>query len=230
MRTILLVSTVALGLFVLLRALLTASPAGLARGIKMAGAVALLAAAVGLLVARQVGLALPLGAFGLMLLGRVLRGSGRRSGGQQSHVRSAGLEMMLDHDTGDMDGRVLAGRHEGRLLSELDRDALFELAADFQGDADSLRLLEAYLDRAHPGWREDVDTDAGGRASAPAGSGPMSAEEAYEVLGLQPGAGEAEVRQAHRRLMKQVHPDRGGSAALAAKINEAKDCLLRKHR
>lgn len=229
MRTLLVLAAVALGLFLLLRAFLTAPPASLARGIKMAGGLALLAAALGLLLAGQIGFALPLAGLGLLLLGRARRGSGRHSGGQQSHVRSAGLEMMLDHDTGEMDGRILAGRHEGRLLSELDRDGLFELASDFQGDADSLRLLEAYLDRAHPGWREDVDMDTGERASAPAGSGPMSPEEAYEILGLQPGASQAEVRQAHRRLMKQVHPDRGGSAALAAKINEAKDRLLRKH-
>ncbi len=230
MRAFLLLVAVALGLFVLWRAFLTASPADLARGVKILGGLALLGGAVALLVARQIGLALPLAAFGLLLLSRAGRGSGQRSGGQQSHVRSAGLEMSLDHDSGEMDGRILAGRHEGRLLSELGLEELFEVVADFQGDADSLRLLEAYLDRAHAGWREHVDMDAGERASAPAGSGPMSTEEAYQILGLQPGASEAEVRQAHRRLIKQVHPDRGGSAALAAKINEAKDRLLREHR
>jgi hypothetical protein len=230
MRTLLVLIAVGLGLFLLLRAFLTAPPADLARAIRSGAGWAMLAGALALLVIGQVGLALPLGMFGLLALSRARRGSGRRSGGQQSHVRSAGLEMMLDHDSGEMDGRILAGRHEGRLLSELGLEELFEVAADFQGDADSLRLLEAYLDRAHAGWREDIDMDAGERTSAPAGSGPMSAEEAYQILGLQPGASQAEVRQAHRRLMKQVHPDRGGSSALAAKINEAKDRLLRKHR
>jgi DnaJ-domain-containing protein 1 len=230
MRTLLVLLAAGIGLFLLLRVFMTTPPADLARVVRLTVGWALIAAAIGLLIARQVGLALPLGVLGVMVLNRARRGSGRRSGGQQSQVRSAGLEMMLDHDTGDMDGRILAGRHEGRLLSGLSLEELFEVAADFQGDADSLRLLEAYLDRTHPGWREHVDMNAGERTSAPAGSGPMSTEEAYEILGLEPGASQAEVRQAHRRLMKQVHPDRGGSSALAAKINEAKDRLLRNHR
>jgi curved DNA-binding protein CbpA len=54
----------------------------------------------------------------------------------------------------------------------------------------------------------------------------MSEQEAYKVLGLQPGASEGEIRAAHRRLMKDAHPDHGGSDAMAARLNAAKDVLL----
>lgn len=65
---------------------------------------------------------------------------------------------------------------------------------------------------------------SGGRA--PRASGKMSRAEALKVLGLGEGATEDDIRAAHRRLILQTHPDRGGSDYLAAKINEAKDVLL----
>lgn len=213
---------------VLLRLFLKTPPTHLARILRRIAGVVLLGLAGLLVVARQPVLAMPVGWAGIMLLRS--GGGGRPAPGGRSQVRSAGLDMTLDHATGDLDGRVLGGRHAGRMLSELPLAALLELAEEFRGDADSLRLLEGYLDRAHPGWREHVDGDTAARPGAAAGPGGMDADEAYQLLGLQPGAGEAEIREAHRRLMKQVHPDRGGSAALAAKINEAKDRLLRKHR
>lgn len=214
----------------LLRHFLRTPPSDLVRQLYMTGGVVLMAAGVGLLFVRQFALGLPIGMAGFMLFRRhrAIRAVG--GSGQTSTVRAAGVEMRLDHDSGAMDGQVLAGRHEGRQLSELDLGALLEVAEDVRGDAESLRLLESYLDRAHAGWRDDVHADDAAGKSAASASGGMDTKEAYEILGLAPGAGEEEVRDAHRRLIKQVHPDRGGSAALAAKINEAKDRILGKHR
>ena len=61
----------------------------------------------------------------------------------------------------------------------------------------------------------------------PRNNGTLSRAEAYEVLGLKPGATEAEIRDAHRRLMRSAHPDHGGSDWLATRINLARDVLLR---
>ena len=152
-----------------------------------------------------------------------------RAGGRGSTVRTAALEMTLDHDTGIIIGRVLAGSFEGRELDGLSETELVGLWEEIRSDKESRDLLETYLDGRQPGWRDafDADTSAGERGAAD--PGPMTEEEAYEILGLSPGAVEAEIVTAHRRLMKRVHPDQGGSTFLAAKINAAKAVLLRKH-
>ncbi|MEP1207926.1 MAG: DnaJ domain-containing protein [Rhizobiaceae bacterium] len=156
-------------------------------------------------------------------------GSGKATPNQRSSVRSAALEMELDHETGAMNGLVLVGVHEGKELDLMERDDLFELRAEIADDGESLALLDAYLDRRLAGWREDAHADADtGQRAAPS-SGPMGKKEAYEVLGLSAGASVEDIRKAHRRLMKTAHPDSGGSTFLAAKINEAKDVLLSSH-
>ena len=56
----------------------------------------------------------------------------------------------------------------------------------------------------------------------------MTPDEAYQVLGLRPGASEADIRAAHHRLMRTAHPDSGGSDWLATRVNQARDVLLRR--
>ena len=137
------------------------------------------------------------------------------------------LEVELDHDTGDIGGRVLKGSFAGRQLEELAPLEMAHLWQDCRfADPQSAQILEAYLDRAHPTWREDLGRTEGEHTSGP--EGRMTREQALEILGLQSGASEADIRRAHRELMMKLHPDHGGSTFLAAKINEAKDLLLGK--
>jgi hypothetical protein len=147
-----------------------------------------------------------------------------------SRRRTAWLETEIQSISGRISGKVLRGRFAGRPLNELDRASLSVLAAELRGDPRSVALLEAYLDRRFPGWREDVKQDGAARARSAADAGAMTDQQAYEILGLAPGAGEAEIRAAHRRLMMRVHPDQGGSTFFAAKLNQAKDWLLNGHR
>jgi DnaJ-domain-containing protein 1 len=135
--------------------------------------------------------------------------------------------MELDHDTGAMRGRVLAGRHHGAELANLDVGALTAMLSEV--DEESRQLLVAYLDRRDPGWSEHTQADAAA-GRRPSGSGKMSEQEAYQILGLEAGASANDISRAHRTLMKKLHPDQGGSTYLAARINEAKEILLRRHR
>ena len=117
----------------------------------------------------------------------------------------------------------------GRRLEELELDELVELWRECHAaDRQSAAVLEAYLDRSQgESWREAAGAAAGSEGGGAGGDGgAMSQDEAYSILGLEPGASKDEVREAHRRLMQKVHPDHGGSNYLAAKINEAKDLLL----
>lgn len=200
-------------------------------------AIAALIGAIGLALTGRVAFAMVLAAVAFMLYGLKAPSAGSQGTsaggpGRSSSVRTAFLSMQLDIHSGQMTGHVLAGSLAGRELSSLDRRELQVLWQECRaGEPQSRQVLEVYLDRAYPEWRETFGGSrrAGGNGAAEHRSG-LTRSEALEVLGLKPGAGEEEIRAAHRNLMKRFHPDQGGSNYLATKINEAKDVLLGKAR
>src|SRR6202043_3520102 len=226
-------------LYSLLQMFRAANPVVLARAIKIGGVVVALAVAAFTGLRGELAVAVPLGIFGAGLLGWSpfgasgfssiggLFGGGKRSPGQTSRVRSQFFDMTLDHDSGALSGQIVAGPNAGHLLEEFDLPQFLEMIPAL--DAESVPLLESYLDRRFPAWRQNAQGDAARGQGRPAASGKMTDEEAYQILGLQPGAGRDEIGRAHRALMKKLHPDQGGSTYLAARVNEAKDTLLRPH-
>ncbi len=159
---------------------------------------------------------------------RVSAGLSGQPSGQSSALETRFLRMSLDHDTGEIDGEILEGLNTGRRLSTFGVEELIQLMAAYQReDMDSARILEAYLDRVHEGWRDTPGGSSwenGDRGGFTEGS--MTKEEAYRILGLEPGAPDDEIKRAYHRLMAALHPDHGGSDYLAAKINQAKQVLL----
>ncbi len=251
MVDILVGAAVLIAVLVLLTAFVNANPRTLMRAVRYAGAAALLLVAAGLVYARFIVFGLfvgslawglffngsfrPQGNFGFMPWGIAYRTASRRrprrgpQAGQTSRVATPWVDIELNHDTGEMQGQVLQGKQSGKALSALSPDQLVTLYGEAGADVETARLLEAYLDRRlGPEWRlkqqqEKPSEEPSHRSRRDSG---MSREEAFRVLGIAAGANETEIRAAHKRLMMQNHPDRGGTDYLAAKINEAKDVLL----
>ncbi len=144
------------------------------------------------------------------------------SPGQSSELKTRFLRMQLDHDSGELSGTVLEGPYAGRTLEAMADEDLFALwRLCLAEDEQSARVLESYLDRRlGGGWQAEAGSPAAASAET------MTREEAFHILGLEPDAGAEEIRAAYRRMMRQHHPDQGGSDYLAAKINQAKALLL----
>ncbi|WP_127145166.1 DnaJ domain-containing protein [Pelagibacterium montanilacus] len=207
----------------------------------LGGLMIAVAAVFGLRGNMMVASVIAMGAAGLLMRGRLgpidFGGGGQAGPNNASKVKSRYLDMRLDHDTGAVTGEVREGLFRGRDLAGLGPEECWALYDEVGEDPDSQALFESWLDANRKGWRDyfsehyGMDGEAGPTDGATGGtsgtrSGLSSVEEAYELLGLEPGAGPDQIRAAHRRLMKKVHPDQGGSAFLAARINAAKDLLL----
>jgi DnaJ-domain-containing protein 1 len=226
-----------LGIWFVAKMFAGSNPALLAAYMKKGAGAASLALAAFLMMRGRIDMALFVGGFGAWLLGWAYSHplaewtrSWRVSQGKTSKVETPMILMELNHDSGDMRGQVKVGRFAGRALDALGPDDLKLLIEELRvGDGEGLRLLDAYLDRRFAGGRQHAEADADARSRRPPDGGAMSEKEAYDILGLQPGADAEAVRQAHRALIKRLHPDAGGSGALAAKVNEAKDVLLKRH-
>ena len=217
--------------------LANAPPKSLLRALKWFGIGLGILVLIGMFATGRGALLLPLLLFGFPAVRRMLRGGALRfpglgsapSPGGTSEVETATLRMVLDHDSGTVDGEIIAGAFAGRGLGDLTIEDLLALLDECRGgDTESAPLVEAYLDRAHPEWRElmgEEFQEAAG-ANAKKYETPMDAKEARGILELEADASGDDIKQAHHRLMKKMHPDQGGSTYLASKINQAKDVLL----
>jgi len=217
------------GLLLLGWVFVNTSPVVLARVLKWTGIAFAAAAVVALAVSGRLAMLLGIAAVLVPLLIRLRSAIGGLYGpavGNSSTVVTPFVRMSLDHDTGSMTGTVLQGGFAGMRIDELSRAELLVLLRQCRTeDEEGARLIEAYLDRTDPNWRADLHGGQTGGGTGPAAS-DVTVDEAYAILGLPPGADAEAVKAAHHRLMKQLHPDHGGSDYLAAKLNRARDVLL----
>jgi len=137
-----------------------------------------------------------------------------------SQFGTSSLKVEINFASKKMDGEVLKGEFTGKRLSELNPEQLKTLSEEFRAaDRESFVLLQAYLMRNGAGEQTNDNYQAGNFSD-------ISNDEAHKILGVEANASKEEIVKAHKRLMQRLHPDRGGSDYLAAKINAAKDQLI----
>ena len=145
-----------------------------------------------------------------------------------SSVSTEWLHATLDHDSGTMDAEILQGPYVSEHLSALTVNQLTELYAEMthQGAHESMQIVTTFMDTHHPGWSDYVGGGSGQTHTAGASETTLTRAKALEILGLEEGADTDTIVAAHRRLIRAVHPDRGGSSYLAVQLNRARDFLL----
>ena len=217
------------GLLLLGYLFVNADPARLARIVKWTAIVAAVAVVIVLIWSERFAMFLtPLAILlpGWRRVRSMLSGLRGPSPARDSTVETRFIRMTLDHDTGTMSGTVLQGRFAGMRLEELRPADLLALLRECRAEDDeAARLLEAYLDRVRSNWHDEMAGEETRTGPSPS-STDITVDEAYAILGLAPGADAEAIKAAHHRLMKQLHPDHGGTDYLATKINRARDVLL----
>ncbi len=147
---------------------------------------------------------------------------------ESSDTSTSELSMSLNHQTGEMDGRVLFGKYDKRSLRKLSDEEIIDLY-DMLQEEDSRRLMKVYLEKYRPEIHSANSESADNShydSSNQEESGEMSIERARAILNLEPNADRNAVIDAHRRLIQKLHPDRGGSSYLASQLNKAKQILI----
>lgn len=188
--------------------------------------VVLIVAGIVLFFFRIISAAIPLLILGTVLLLTKQTPMAQGQTTRLSKVRSEHLEMTLNHETGEIDGCILTGKRQGQVLSNLTLHELLSYYAEVQADEESATLFETFLDNAHPNWRVQMNERSAHTEETSPLSTQLSRDEAYQVLGLEAGCSDEDIRKAYHRLIKRVHPDSGGSAVLTAQITAARNKLL----
>ncbi|MEH6402768.1 MAG: DnaJ domain-containing protein [Sneathiella sp.] len=213
------------------KSLANADPKHIIRAFRIAGAIILGSLAAFFAYTGRFQIAPPLALVALFLLRKKpLFGRNTPSSGQKSEVTTDWLHANLDHDTGEMDAEILQGVFMGERLSQLTYPQLQELSRDLEEDEQSAAILVTFLERNFAETENDQHSHSGNRSNGNSNHSQqsgMSRSEAFEILELDPTANDKDIKAAHKRLMKKFHPDHDGSAYMAAKLNRAKEVLLK---
>ncbi|SRR5690606_13837548 len=215
------------------QALANAEPAKILKGLRIGAVIVCSVAAGFFILTGRFSYAPPFVLAALFFLrNKPLFSSRQPSEGQTSDVRTRYLAARLDHDSGEMDATILEGQFEGRRLSALSRAEIGAFLREVQDDEPTIAIVESFISRKFgeefDAAGEETRENSHSRQQSHSSPGGMTRAEAFAILELDESASVADIKAAHRRLMKKFHPDHNGSDYMAAKLNQAKDFLLKR--